>query len=124
MTPAEFDTRRRALGLSVEEAAGLCAVQDRTVRRWQSGVSPIPDDAAETLDALEDVMLETMVKALDHASDMTAVGPVVLWRYKTQADQDRRPHASSLPLGADAMLIAWIADALESAGIAVEIEWA
>lgn len=123
MTPAEFDTRRRSLGLSVEEAASLCQVQDRTVRRWQSGASPIPDDAAAALQALEDAMLEAVEQAVLFATDRVAAGPVLLWRYRTQADQDRSPHAATLPLGAHAMLIAWTADALAAEGLEVAIEW-
>jgi hypothetical protein len=124
MTPARFDTYRRSLGLSVEETAGLCGVQDRTIRRWQSGASPIPDNAAEAMGDLEGAMTEAVEQAQALASDMTAQGPAVLWRYRTLNDQARSPHASPLPLGAHAMLIAWTADALEAAGIETQIEWA
>jgi hypothetical protein len=124
LTPAEFDTRRRSLGLSVDETAALCGVQDRTVRRWQSGASPIPEDATEALGGLEDAMLEAVEQALRLATDMTTSAPVVLRRYRTAGDQARSPHASSLPPGAHAMMIGWAADALEAEGIATRIEWA
>lgn len=124
MTPAGFDTRRRSLGLSVDETASLCGVQDRTVRRWQSGDSPIPADAAAALDQLEAAMSEAVEQALARATDHVARGPVVLWRYRTQADQDRSPHAATLPLGAYAMMIAWAAKALAAEGMDVSIQWA
>jgi transcriptional regulator with XRE-family HTH domain len=124
LTPAEFDTRRRYLGLSVDETAALCGVQDRTIRRWQNGTSPIPDDARAALKALEDAMNKAVTALVETVTNVTASGPVVLWRYRTKAEQDKSPHASSLPLGAHAMMIAWAADALEGEGIEVEIAWA
>ncbi|AGH48785.1 MULTISPECIES: helix-turn-helix domain-containing protein [Sphingomonadales] len=124
MSPAEFDTRRRSLGLSVDETAALCGVQDRTVRRWQSGATPIPADASGALESLEDAMGLAVDELVTFATDRVAKGPVLLWRYRTQAEQDRSPHARSLPLGAHAMMIAWAADALEAEGIDVDIEWA
>lgn len=124
MSPAEFDTRRRSLGLSVEETAALCGVQDRTVRRWCSGERGVPDDAAEALEALEGAMLDAVENVVQIATDWMERGPVVLYRYRTAADQANSAHASTLPLGAHAMMIAWAADALEAEGIATSIEWA
>lgn len=124
MTPAEFDTRRRSLGLSVDETAALCGVGDRQVRRWQSGATPVPVDAAAGLEALEDAMARAVDEATRHTTDKVERGPVVLWRYRTQADLDRSPHARGLPLGAHAMMIAWAADALAAEGVDVRIEWA
>lgn len=124
MTPAEFDTRRRTLGLSVDEAAALCGVQDRTVRRWQSGAYPIPDDAEDALERLEDAMERAVDQAVKLAKAEAGRAPVVLHRYRTAEDQARSPHASSLPLGAHAMMIGWAADALAAEGVEVQIGWA
>jgi len=124
MTPAEFDTRRRSLGLTVEEAAALCGVQDRTVRRWQSGATPIPQDAASALSRLEEAMGAAVDNAVLLATDKMADGTIALYRYRTAEDHARSPHASSLPPGAHAMMIAWAADALEAEGFEVRIEWA
>ena len=124
MTPAEFDTLRRSLGLSVDETAALCGVQDRTVRRWQSGASTIPDEAEQLLADLEDAMGCAVENVVELASDMTSAGPIVLWRYRTAEAQAASPHASSLLPGAHAMMIGWSADALRAEGIDVRIEWA
>ena len=39
------------------------------------------------------------------------------------AGVDAAPHATGLPLGAHAMLIGWVADALEDDGHDVEMVW-
>lgn len=124
MTPAEFDTRRRSLGLSTREAAALCNVQERTLNRWQAGEFEIPQDAVEALDALEEAMGDAVDNIVELATDKLERGPVTLWRYRSQADLDRSEHAGGMPLGAHAMLVAWSADALAAEGITVQIEWA
>ncbi|QHL91176.1 hypothetical protein GVO57_10550 [Sphingomonas changnyeongensis] len=124
MTPAESDTRRRSLGLPVDETTSLCGLQDRTVKRWQSGYSSIPTDAAAALDQLEAAMSKAVEQAVALAADHVARGPVVLWRHRTQADQDRRPHAATFPSGTHAMMIARAADALAAEGMDVSNQWA
>jgi hypothetical protein len=124
VTGAEYDTRRRLLGLSVEEAARLHGVQDRTIRRWTRGVSPVPDDAALALLDLEDRMEKAVGEAVKLAKAEAGTAPVALYRYRSVEAQTRSPHASSLPLGAHAMLIGWTADALDAEGFGVAIGWA
>jgi len=124
MTPAEFDTRRRYLGLSVDEAAALCGVQDRTIRRWQSGASPIPADAPAALDRLEYAMTNSVASVVRLTTDRMAGGVIELYRYRTPEHQATSPHASGIPLGAHAMLTAWTANELVDEGFDVRVEWA
>lgn len=119
MTPAEYDTHRRRLGLSVEEAAVLHGVQDRTVRRWCSGDRAVPDDAAEALRTLESDMTADLENVMRVAQRQT-----ILRRYRTMAALARHEPAPHLPLGAHAMMIAWAAEALAEQGVDVTIEWA
>ena len=124
MTPAEFDTRRRSLGLSIGEVAALVGVSEKTINNWTRGQTAIPADVVAALGALEDAMAEAVENVVEIATDMTDEGPLVLWRYRTPDDQARSHHASSLPLGAHAMMIGWAADALEAEGVTCVIEWA
>jgi hypothetical protein len=124
MTPAEYDTRRRFLGLSVEEAAQLHGVQDRSTRRWARGDSPIPANAINDLLRLEGAMTRAVDQALALARGRTPDDLVVLYRHRTPEALAQSPHAAGLPLGAHAMLIGWTADALAAAGVEVAIEWA
>lgn len=129
MTPAEFDTRRRALGLTVEEAGIVCAfdgkpVTERQVRRWSRGDSPVPDNAVRGLAELE-LRMEMMVdQIVETVTKRTMAGPVPLVRYRTQDELDAGPHGGDLPLGAHAIFTAWAADALAAEGVDTKIVWA
>lgn len=67
-----------------------------------------------------------MLSAVDQITDLASEqsSPVILWRYKSQSDENKSPHASSLPLGAHAVMTAWAYDAITSVGIDCSIEWA
>lgn len=44
MTPDELKMTRKTLGMTIQELAEYCEVEDRAVRRWESGVNQIPHD--------------------------------------------------------------------------------
>lgn len=122
MTSAGFDTRRRLLGLSIQEAADYFGVQRRTVERWISGYSDVSAGAVEKLEALEDRINMAVDTALEIA-ERQKPDVVQLKRYRSQAAVEASHYAAGMPLGAHAILIGWIADALEAAGFAIEISW-
>lgn len=122
VTPAEFDTRRRLLGLSIQETADFCGVQRRTVERWISGYSVVPQEAAQRMDDLKDRMKAAVRAAMDLAEHKPA-NDVRLIRYRSQDELETSPHAAGMPLGAHAMLIGWAAEALAGEGFTVRIEW-
>lgn len=66
MTPEHFRTLRERLGLTAEALGRIPGlryqVTDRTVRRWEAGDVPIPDDAIAALLAL-DAEVERRVQA-------------------------------------------------------------
>src|SRR5690606_4356880 len=117
MTGAWFDLRRRALGLLVSETAAVCGVNERTVNRWINDRSPIPADAIEALEALEEKMDATVGRMVKEACDMTDAGPLILRAYRTQTDLSASPDDIGLPLGAHMMMNAWLDAALAAEGI-------
>jgi hypothetical protein len=122
VTPAEFDTRRRLLGLSIQETSEWCGTQRRTVERWISGYSNVSPSAVLKLDTLK----KNMAVAVDGAVKLARfhdASIVSLARYRSQGAVDASPHAAGLPLGAHAILIGWTADALQEAGFEVVIAW-
>ncbi len=126
MTPAEFDTQRRMLGLSIDDTAALCGgVSPRAVNDWMRGVSKLPNDAIEALILLNQKMQNAVENAVILGTDKTMNGIIELKRYRTQRGFDESLHASQddLPFGAHAILIGWVAEALRDEGINVEIVW-
>lgn len=65
LTAAEFKTVRESLGLSADWIAERVGVQVRTVRRWEDGTSPIPEDAWVALVRLEQLVDAAVDNLLD-----------------------------------------------------------
>lgn len=120
---AEFDIGRRRLGLSIAETAAVCGVTERTVNRWVRDEQDIRPDAWQNLDLLEAMMQAGAEDAVRVACDATAAGPYRLPHFRTAEAMRRHYPSSPLPYGAQAMMTAWTAEALEDEGIAVEIVW-
>ena len=125
MSGAGFDTRRRALGLSIAETAAVCGgVNERTVNRWINDHSPVPEDAFSALDALERTLERAVDQLVKIATDQVMAGPIIVRRYRTQDDLSVSPDDIGIPLGAHAMMSAWLDDALAAQGVDTEIVWA
>lgn len=129
MSGARFDTRRRALGLSVAETAIVCGregqpVAERTINRWINDRSPVPQDAFDALVDLEEEMDLWVSKLVKMAADMTMAGPIQIRRYRTQEHLSGSQDDIDIPLGAHAMMLAWLDYALAVEGIDTEIVWA
>ena len=99
-------------------------MNERTINRWINGHSPVPDDAGEALHKLEIAMEAASDRLVDIATDLTIAGPVTLRRYRTQDELSASQDDTGLPLGAHAMMTAWLDDALAAQGIETEIVWA
>lgn len=127
MNAAEFDTRRRLLGLSIQETADYVGAQRRTVERWISGAFNVSESAIERLQGLEDQMNEAVETVLQQTNILSKkhgnADEIKLIRYASQETLDASPHATGMPLGSHAIMIGWTADALEAQGWLVVIDW-
>lgn len=56
MTSTELHTIRTSHGLSLADAAHILGVNERTVRRWESGTSPIPAGVAAEVLAINETI--------------------------------------------------------------------
>lgn len=129
---AYLDTRRRALGLSISETADWLNTSERGINRWITGSPPRdPEEIANDLQRLEDLLERLARGFVEQAMDVTASGPVRLVRFRTQEELDadlgpllaRLEPGLRLPLGAHAIMVGWAMDQLADEGIDVEIEW-
>lgn len=79
MTPAELRVVLRWLGLPHDWLAEHLKVQDRTIRRWLAGTTPIPDWARLAIEELEAHTAAVVTAAVDALNDARDPG-LVTWR--------------------------------------------
>jgi transcriptional regulator with XRE-family HTH domain len=127
MNGATLKTLREALGLNVAWLASAYGVQERSVRYWESGKAPVPDDVAQSIEQLE-MLAATMVSnaaslVRAHIAEHGAVdGAVRLVRYETPDDLAKyQPDMKGLPVSFHAAALARTRWALEPDGVAVDV---
>jgi transcriptional regulator with XRE-family HTH domain len=125
MTSAELKTLREFLGLSVTWLAAKVGVQERTVRHWESGRNPVPDDVAKLVkyhnSLVENVVRETVEHCL---SQETKPEEVLLVRYHTDTELwKHRADMLGLPVTFHAAMLQRTAYALQSHNIATTLEY-
>ena len=88
MEPVEFRVERERIGLAQGDVSSVLGVDARTVTRWESGRSAMPDYAADAMEELGrkfDAAVEGMLKvAAANPSDA-----VVIQYYRMQVTYDR-----------------------------------
>ncbi|WP_367113837.1 helix-turn-helix transcriptional regulator [uncultured Slackia sp.] len=106
------------LGLSQQDVAEAVGVDRRSVKRWESGEYPVPDDVAEWLmgeKAAADYTVRNVVKDILSAEVVPAT--VSLTYYRTQEEYDEHGRDDG-PFGISNANARRVADALEAEGIA------
>lgn len=86
MTAAAFKVARESLGVTTAWTAQRMHVQERTVHRWEAGVSPVPEGVRiemDYLDMLTDDAVAELVRRLDGQPERTFV------TYRTDTDYRR-----------------------------------
>lgn len=121
MNAAECKTLRERLGLTAK-AFGLLLprqVRERTVRYWESGVQPVPVDAAALLLDLDARMAHRAEAALAAACNDCARAHVHLVRYAEAVDLD--PDLRLFGIGFHAALLGRTRELLVRKGASVRI---
>lgn len=89
LTAADFRAKREGLGLTQSDVAEAADVRTLTVKRWESGTSPIPQDVWQWLDHVERHFSQAAVSAaVDSICKSGIAGTVFLTYYRTQAEYD------------------------------------
>lgn len=84
MHPAEFKTLRESLGLSISTLVKVIDVDERTLRKWESGKKQPPQGVVDTLEGFDALVNKTVVEIIDkHQESMRNGGQqgVVLERF-------------------------------------------
>ena len=129
MTSAELKTLREACGLSQRHLSDMAAVNERTVRYWESGKSTVPEDVealvAQLDETLETAALAALTQARTLAQTHGAPEVITLFRYADDAALwAQRPDMKGLPATCHAALLARARRLMLANGLAVEIQWA
>lgn len=112
MNGATLKTVRETLGLSVPWFASFCAVQERTVRHWESGRNAVPIAVATAVREFEKASAELVVQLIDQVRAAVAkqgltVGTIPVVRYADDEDLNHyQPNMAGLPTTFHAAAIA------------------
>jgi transcriptional regulator with XRE-family HTH domain len=128
MTPAEFKTIRESLGLNHEWIADQSRVKLRTVQYWETGRITVPNDVAQMLSRIDDILNDTVSQSLSLINGISkqygSSDNIVLIRYKTNADLWRfRPDMKPFPTTTHAAMLSRLRRALLSKNIPSTIEF-
>lgn len=84
MHPAEFKTLREAIGLSISTLVKVIDVDERTLRKWESGKKQPPQGVVDSLEAIDALLNKTAANIFaQHQESMKNGGQqgVVLERF-------------------------------------------
>lgn len=100
MTPAELHVVREYLGLDMDDLASILQVNERTVRRWQAGVVPIPEGARQDIEDLEARTATFVGQIIDTLHDTPDPTESAILVYRTDDDYwthhpEQRPYPAS-----------------------------
>jgi transcriptional regulator with XRE-family HTH domain len=109
MTSEELKTLREACGLSQRHLSDMAAVNERTVRYWESGKSTVPEDVEALVAQLDETLETAALAALTQARTLaqTHGAPEVITRALSKCKQASRVTAPLLYIIAVVLILAW-----------------
>lgn len=123
MHPAEFKTLREAIGLSISTLVKVIDVDERSIRKWESGKKKLPLDVIEQVVAIEQLITDTANKAFEDFKK-SPQDPVILQRYVEEEDYlNAHPEFEGLPITSYGVVLFRLRQKLMDAQIPVSIEY-
>lgn len=102
MHPAEFKTLREAVGLSISTLVKVIDVDERTLRKWESGKKKLPQGVIDSLLGIDDLLNKTadhIFKIEKEALDARNDNSVALKRFIEEEDLlNAFPEFEGLPM--------------------------
>lgn len=120
---AEFKTLREAVGLSISTLVKVIDVDERSIRKWESGKKKLPQDVVDAVLAIDQLINDTANQAFAEfqASPQESV---VLKRYIEEEDfLNAHPEFEGLPITTYGVSLFRLRQKFIDAGIAVSIEY-
>ena len=123
MHPAEFKTLREALGLSISTLVKVIDVDERTLRKWESGKKKLPQGVIDSLVAV-DTLVDTTAQQLFSRLQATAQDSVVLHRFIDEEDLlTAHPEFEGLPMSTYGVVLSRVKQRFSDLGMPVSIEY-
>lgn len=125
MHPAEFKTLREAVGLSISTLVNVIDVDERTLRKWESGKKQPPQGVVDSLEAIDALLNKTAAEIVaQHQESMKNGGQqgVVLERF-IEADDSAAayPAFAELPTTTFAVVLFRVRQKFIELGVPVSI---
>ena len=123
MHPSEFKTLREAVGLSISTLVKVIDVDERSIRKWESGKKKLPKDVIEAVVAIDQLLTDTANLAFDEFQK-TPKDSVVLHRYIEEEDYlSAHPEFEGLPITTYGVALFRLRQKFMDANIPVSIEY-
>jgi transcriptional regulator with XRE-family HTH domain len=123
MHPAEFKTQREALGLTISTLVKVIDVDERTIRKWESGKKKLPQGVIDSLSAI-DAMLTSTASNLFKQLQETPQETVILYRFIEEEDLlNAHPEFEGLPMSSYGVVLFRVRQHFIELGIPVSIEY-
>lgn len=123
MHPAEFKTLREALGLTISTLVKVIDVDERTIRKWESGKKKLPQGVIDSLNAI-DALLNTTADNLFNSVAQDAQQSVILYRFIEEEDLlSEHPEFEGLPMSSYGVVLFRVRQRFIGLNIPVSIEY-
>lgn len=123
MHAAEFKTLREAIGLSISTLVKVIDVDERSIRKWESGKKTVPQDVVAQVQAI-DAMINATAQDLFIECQQAGQPSVVLCRYIEEEElYEACPQFDGLPMSSYGVMLYRLKQKLTEAGIDATIEY-
>jgi transcriptional regulator with XRE-family HTH domain len=123
MHPAEFKTLREALGLTISTLVKVIDVDERTIRKWESGKKKLPQGVIDSLNEI-DALLNTTADNLFNNVAQESQQSVTLYRFIEEEDLlNAHPEFESLPMSSYGVVLSRVRQRFMGLNIPVSIEY-
>jgi DNA-binding XRE family transcriptional regulator len=123
MHAAEFKTLREAVGLTISTLVKVIDVDERTIRKWESGKKKLPADVIESVVAIDQLLTDT-ANQLFIERNQPSNGTVVLDRFIEEEDLlNAYPQFEGLPMSSYGVVLFRLRQKFIDAGVEVSIQY-
>ncbi|MFT6327786.1 MAG: transcriptional regulator with XRE-family HTH domain [Bermanella sp.] len=123
MHAAEFKTLREAIGLTISTLVKVIDVDERTIRKWESGKKKLPADVIESVVSIDQLLTDTANQLFTELNKPSGES-VVLDRFIEEEDLlNAYPQFEGLPMSSYGVVLFRLRQKFIDAGVEVSIQY-